>query len=185
MHQVATIPNLSTVPSTIFRRIRSKLTKVVNGLKVHLLPKFKSIPNPIPISIPEGTKSDCITKEVHDLLLDDVTEQELPNRYSKRVFNITCLRFEKVKHLHQQPIIQDGRNRKSTIYHQTCLLRYKTQYQESLPPHVSRPKIQRLIVWWSDTGPISSVLTGYETRWITNHPPKEPRVTTATEEESV
>ncbi|KAM9955140.1 hypothetical protein ACTFIW_008804 [Dictyostelium discoideum] len=44
------------------------------------------MPNPIPFSIPEGPKSDCITKEVQDLLLDDAIEQVLPNRYSKRVF---------------------------------------------------------------------------------------------------
>ncbi|KAM9972457.1 hypothetical protein ACTFIW_010439 [Dictyostelium discoideum] len=44
------------------------------------------MPNPIPISIPEGPKSDCITKEVQDLLLDDAIEQVLPNLYSKRVF---------------------------------------------------------------------------------------------------
>ncbi|KAM9975407.1 hypothetical protein ACTFIW_007675 [Dictyostelium discoideum] len=60
--------------------------EVVNGLKVHLLPSFKPMPNPIPFSIPEGPKSDCITKEVQDLLLDDAIEQVLPNRYSKRVF---------------------------------------------------------------------------------------------------
>ncbi|EAL60396.1 hypothetical protein DDB_G0294180, partial [Dictyostelium discoideum AX4] len=58
----------------------------VNGLKIHLLPNFKPMLNPIPISIPEGPKSDCITKEVQDLLLDDAIEQVLPNRYSKRVF---------------------------------------------------------------------------------------------------
>ncbi|KAM9997127.1 hypothetical protein ACTFIZ_007910 [Dictyostelium cf. discoideum] len=44
------------------------------------------MPNPIPISIPEGPKSDCITKEVQDLLADDSIEKVLPNRYSKRVF---------------------------------------------------------------------------------------------------
>ncbi|KAM9967291.1 hypothetical protein ACTFIR_007531 [Dictyostelium discoideum] len=60
--------------------------EVVNGLKVHLLPNFKPMPNPIPFSIPEGPKSDCITKEVQDLLLDNAIEQVLPNRYSKRVF---------------------------------------------------------------------------------------------------
>ncbi|KAM9955160.1 hypothetical protein ACTFIW_008824 [Dictyostelium discoideum] len=60
--------------------------QVVNGLKVNLLPNFKPMPNPIPFSIPEGLKSDCITKEVLDLLLDDAIEQVLPNRYSKRVF---------------------------------------------------------------------------------------------------
>ncbi|KAM9985665.1 hypothetical protein ACTFIZ_012359 [Dictyostelium cf. discoideum] len=60
--------------------------EVVNGLKVHLLPTFKPMPNPIPISIPEGPKSDCITKEVQDLLADDAIEQVLPNRYSKRIF---------------------------------------------------------------------------------------------------
>ncbi|KAM9943654.1 hypothetical protein ACTFIT_001943 [Dictyostelium discoideum] len=60
--------------------------EVVNGLKIHLLPNFKPMPNPIPISIPEDPKSDCITKEVQDLLLDDAIEQLLPNRFSKRVF---------------------------------------------------------------------------------------------------
>ncbi|KAM9951241.1 hypothetical protein ACTFIT_012347 [Dictyostelium discoideum] len=56
LHQVATIPSLQMVPTTI------------------------------PISILEGPKSDCITKEVQDLLLDDAIEKVLPNRYSKRVF---------------------------------------------------------------------------------------------------
>ncbi|KAM9954352.1 hypothetical protein ACTFIW_003893 [Dictyostelium discoideum] len=42
-------------------------------------------------NIPEGPKSDYITKEVQNLLLDDVIEQVLPNRYSKRVFTPTCL----------------------------------------------------------------------------------------------
>ncbi|KAN0045076.1 hypothetical protein ACTA71_006604 [Dictyostelium dimigraforme] len=60
--------------------------EVVNGLKIHLLPNFKPMLNPTPISIPEGPKSDCITKEVQDLLLDDAIEQVLPNRYSKLVF---------------------------------------------------------------------------------------------------
>ncbi|KAM9972542.1 hypothetical protein ACTFIR_011909 [Dictyostelium discoideum] len=35
------------------------------------------MPNPIPISIPDGLKSDCITKEVQDLLLDDAIEQRV------------------------------------------------------------------------------------------------------------
>ncbi|KAM9957097.1 hypothetical protein ACTFIR_003834 [Dictyostelium discoideum] len=43
--------------------------EVVNGLKVHLLPNFKPIPNPIPFSIPEGPKSDCITKEFTRLVI--------------------------------------------------------------------------------------------------------------------
>ncbi|KAM9975551.1 hypothetical protein ACTFIW_005424 [Dictyostelium discoideum] len=60
--------------------------EVVNGLKIDLLPNFKPMPNPIPFPIPEGPKSDCITKEVQDLLLDDAIEQVFPNRYSKRVF---------------------------------------------------------------------------------------------------
>ncbi|KAM9954710.1 hypothetical protein ACTFIW_003310 [Dictyostelium discoideum] len=66
------------------------------------------MPNPIPFSIPEGPKSDCITKEVQDLLLDDAIEQVLPNRYSNSI-------FKEFKHLHQQPFIQDGRNKESTI----------------------------------------------------------------------
>ncbi|KAM9975921.1 hypothetical protein ACTFIR_009762 [Dictyostelium discoideum] len=99
--------------------------EVVNGLKVHLLPNFKPMPNPILFSIPEGPKSDCITKEVQDLLLDDAIEQ--------------------VKYLHQQPIIQDGRNKESTIDGKTRLLHGKTRYQESLPSRISRSTIQRLI----------------------------------------
>ncbi|KAM9955106.1 hypothetical protein ACTFIW_008770 [Dictyostelium discoideum] len=92
LHEVAKIPSL---PTTVCRRTRSKLTKlgvpnfcqeVVNGLKVHLLPNFKPMPNPISFSIPEGPISDCITKEVQDLLLDDAIEQVFPNRHSKRVF---------------------------------------------------------------------------------------------------
>ncbi|KAM9975295.1 hypothetical protein ACTFIW_010323 [Dictyostelium discoideum] len=92
LHQVATIP------ITVFRRTRSKLTiwkelvlpnfcqEMVNGLKVYLLPNFKPMQNPIPISVLECPKSDCITKEVQDLLLADAIEQVLPNRYSKRLF---------------------------------------------------------------------------------------------------
>ncbi|KAM9997180.1 hypothetical protein ACTFIZ_007931 [Dictyostelium cf. discoideum] len=92
-----------------------KKEEVVNVLKVHLLPTFKPMPNPIPISIPEGPKSDCITKEVQDLLADNAIEQVLPNRYSKRVFFSNVFTVPKpgttlhrpVKHLHKQPIIQD------------------------------------------------------------------------------
>ncbi|KAM9955092.1 hypothetical protein ACTFIW_008756 [Dictyostelium discoideum] len=51
-------------------------------------------------------------------------------------------RFKKVKHLHQQPIIQDGRNQESTIDGQTRLLHGKTRDQESLPPRISRSTIQ-------------------------------------------
>ncbi|KAM9985632.1 hypothetical protein ACTFIZ_000228 [Dictyostelium cf. discoideum] len=100
--------------------------EVVNGLKVHLLPTFKPMPNPTPISIPEGPKSDCITKEVLDLLADDAIEQVLPNRYSKRVFYSNVFTVPKpgtnlhrpvldLKRLNKQPIIQDGRNQESTI----------------------------------------------------------------------
>ncbi|KAM9972567.1 hypothetical protein ACTFIR_011934 [Dictyostelium discoideum] len=67
--------------------------EVVNGLKLHLLHNFEPIPNTIPIPIPEGPKSDCITKEVQDLLLDDVIEQVLPNRYSKSFFTLTPKSF--------------------------------------------------------------------------------------------
>ncbi|KAM9957057.1 hypothetical protein ACTFIR_003794 [Dictyostelium discoideum] len=54
-------------------------------------------------------------------------------------------RFKKVKHLHQQPITQDGRNQESTFNGQIRLLHTKTQYHESLPPFISRSTIQRLI----------------------------------------
>ncbi|KAN0030092.1 hypothetical protein ACTFIV_011315 [Dictyostelium citrinum] len=60
--------------------------EVVSGLKVHVLPNFKPVHNPIPISIPEGPKSECISKEVQDLLVDDAIEQVLPTQYSKLVF---------------------------------------------------------------------------------------------------
>ncbi|KAN0022988.1 hypothetical protein ACTFIU_009071 [Dictyostelium citrinum] len=60
--------------------------EVVSGLKVHILPNFKSVHNPITISIPEGPKSEFITKEVYDLLVDDAIEQVLSNQYSKLVF---------------------------------------------------------------------------------------------------
>ncbi|KAM9955095.1 hypothetical protein ACTFIW_008759 [Dictyostelium discoideum] len=56
------------------------------------------MPNPIPFSIPEGPKSDCITKEVQDLLLDDAIEQVLPNRYSKRVFYSNVFTVPKGSH---------------------------------------------------------------------------------------
>ncbi|KAM9972514.1 hypothetical protein ACTFIW_006057 [Dictyostelium discoideum] len=98
LHQVATIPKEQEVNLPVGGRLfhhkqvwkelglPNFCQEVVNGLKVHLLPNFKPMPNPIPFSIPEGPKSDCITKEVQDLLLDDAIEQVLPNRYSKRVF---------------------------------------------------------------------------------------------------
>ncbi|KAN0018540.1 hypothetical protein ACTFIU_011158 [Dictyostelium citrinum] len=60
--------------------------KVVSGLKVGVLPNFKSVHNPIPRSIPEGPKSESITKEVQDLLVYDAIEQVLPNQYSKLFF---------------------------------------------------------------------------------------------------
>ncbi|KAM9992214.1 hypothetical protein ACTFIY_009657 [Dictyostelium cf. discoideum] len=117
------------------------------------------MPNPIPISIPEGPKSDCITKEVQDLLLDDAIEQVLPNRYSKRVFYSNVFTVPKpgttlhrpvldLKRLNtyiNNQIIQDGRNKESTINGQTRLLYGKTRYQESLPPCIGRSTIQRLI----------------------------------------
>ncbi|KAM9957074.1 hypothetical protein ACTFIR_003811 [Dictyostelium discoideum] len=74
------------IPLWLFYCLTNFCQEVVNGFKIHLLPNFKPMPNPISISIPEGPKSDCITKEVQDLLLDDTIEQVLPNRYSKRVF---------------------------------------------------------------------------------------------------
>ncbi|KAM9997182.1 hypothetical protein ACTFIZ_007943 [Dictyostelium cf. discoideum] len=115
---------------------------------LHLLPTFKPIPSPIPIPIPKGPKLDCIIKEVQDLFADDAIEQVLPNRYSKRVFYSNVLtfpkilndstsssfRFKKVKHLHKQPILQEGRNQESTINGQTRILHSKTRYQESQPP---------------------------------------------------
>ncbi|KAM9954330.1 hypothetical protein ACTFIW_003871 [Dictyostelium discoideum] len=134
LHQVATIPKEQEVnlpvDKCLFHRqqvwkefgLPNFCQEVVNGLKVHLLPNFKPMPNPIPISIPEGLKSDCITKEVQDYT-----------------------RFKNVKHLHQQPIIQDGRNQESTINGHTRLLHGKTRFQEIIPHHDSRFSIQILI----------------------------------------
>ncbi|KAM9954719.1 hypothetical protein ACTFIW_003319 [Dictyostelium discoideum] len=61
--------------------------------------------NPIPISIPEGPKSDCITKEVQDLLLDDAIEQVLPNCYSKRVFYSNVFTVPKPGTTLRRPVI--------------------------------------------------------------------------------
>ncbi|KAM9975758.1 hypothetical protein ACTFIW_000034 [Dictyostelium discoideum] len=63
------------------------------------------MPNPIPISIPEGPKSDCITKEVQDLLLDDAIEQVVPNRYSKRVFYSNVFTVPKPETTLHRPVL--------------------------------------------------------------------------------
>ncbi|KAN0022954.1 hypothetical protein ACTFIU_009037 [Dictyostelium citrinum] len=113
--------------------------EVVSGLKVHVLPNFKSMHNPIPISIPEGPKSECITKEVQDLLVDDAIE---PNQYSKLVFysNVFTVpkpestssssRFKKVKYFHRKPIIQDGRNQEPTFNGKARLLHVDPHYRD-------------------------------------------------------
>ncbi|KAM9974086.1 hypothetical protein ACTFIR_009428 [Dictyostelium discoideum] len=86
LHQVATIPKEQEVNLPVGGRmfhhkqvwkelgLPNFCQEVVNGLKVHLLPNFKPMPNSILFSISEGPKSDCITKEVQDLLLDDDIE---------------------------------------------------------------------------------------------------------------
>ncbi|KAM9954235.1 hypothetical protein ACTFIW_003776 [Dictyostelium discoideum] len=63
------------------------------------------MPNPIPISIPEGPKSDCITKKVQYLFLDDAIEQVLPNRYSKRVFYSNVLTVSKPGTTLHRPVL--------------------------------------------------------------------------------
>ncbi|EAL73842.1 hypothetical protein DDB_G0267210 [Dictyostelium discoideum AX4] len=84
LHQVATIPSLPTVPTTVFRRTGSKLTS--RWTSVPPQTSLERIGSSKLLSRGQGPKSDCITKEVQDLLLDDAIEQVLPNRYSKRVF---------------------------------------------------------------------------------------------------
>ncbi|KAM9954842.1 hypothetical protein ACTFIW_000945 [Dictyostelium discoideum] len=103
LHQVATIPSLQTVPTTVFRRTRSKLTsrwtsvppqtsleRIGSSKLLSRGRKWIKSPSTFKLQADAQTqfrpKSDCITKEVQDLLLDDAIEQVLPNRYSKRVF---------------------------------------------------------------------------------------------------
>ncbi|KAN0022977.1 hypothetical protein ACTFIU_009060 [Dictyostelium citrinum] len=80
--------------------------------------KSASVHNPTHISIPEGPKSECITKEVQDSLLDDAIEQLLPNQYLKLFFYSNLftvpkpgtnllrpvLQFEKVKYFYQESL---------------------------------------------------------------------------------
>ncbi|KAM9954830.1 hypothetical protein ACTFIW_000933 [Dictyostelium discoideum] len=73
--------------------------EVVNGLKVHLLRNFKPMPNPIPFSIPEGPKSDCNTKEVQDLLLENIlivgsTKEECLSNLKKTMDLLVKLGFK-------------------------------------------------------------------------------------------
>ncbi|KAN0025787.1 hypothetical protein ACTFIU_000050 [Dictyostelium citrinum] len=102
--------------------------EVVGGLKIHVLPNFKSMHNPIPISIPEGPKSEFITKEVQDLLVDESilkTRFLLQRVYSTKTWNestSSSSRFKKVKYFHRKPIIQDGRYQEPTFNGKTRLL---------------------------------------------------------------
>ncbi|KAM9955085.1 hypothetical protein ACTFIW_008749 [Dictyostelium discoideum] len=136
--------------------------EVVNGLKIHLLPNFKPIPNSIPFSISEGPKShrgekktlksifkyldlkvllstdfrpcaDCITKEVQDLLLDDAIEQILPNRYSKRVFYSNVFTVPKPGTILHRPVL-DLKRLKTYINNQS----FKMEGIENLPSMVKQ-----------------------------------------------
>ncbi|KAM9955259.1 hypothetical protein ACTFIR_003971 [Dictyostelium discoideum] len=109
LHQVATISSLKRVPTTIFRRTRSKLVLLFHHKQVWKklgLPNFcQEIVNgyrfhPLPISITNSPKSDCMTKEVQGSLLDGVIEQVLLNR-SKRIFTPKCLLLETGTTLHR------------------------------------------------------------------------------------
>ncbi|KAM9955286.1 hypothetical protein ACTFIW_003738 [Dictyostelium discoideum] len=126
LQQVATIPSLKRVPTTVFKRTRSKLTsrwtfdicstnkqvwkklglpnfcqEIVNGYKFHILS----------ISITNSPKSDCITKEVQGSLLDDAinkwdsakaTYQELSRKeleeYAKFISQFGCKGLSWIKY---------------------------------------------------------------------------------------
>ncbi|KAM9985679.1 hypothetical protein ACTFIZ_012328 [Dictyostelium cf. discoideum] len=137
----------SVPPQTSLERIGSSklLSRGYKWIKGSSTPNFKPMPNPISISIPEGTKSDCITKEVQDLLADDAIEQVLPNRYSKSVFYSNVFKVPKPGTTLHRPVLDLKRNQESTINSQTRILHGKTRYQESLPPRVIRSTIQRFI----------------------------------------
>ncbi|KAM9954263.1 hypothetical protein ACTFIW_003804 [Dictyostelium discoideum] len=105
--------------------------EVVNGLKVHLLPNFKPMPNPIPFSTPEGPKYDCITKEVQDLLLDDVIEQVVPNHTRTNKFHSQCLTLANGDCDQSFPIPQDV---KSEISHWLTVLNQWNGKEISLFP---------------------------------------------------
>ncbi|KAM9945031.1 hypothetical protein ACTFIT_003281 [Dictyostelium discoideum] len=113
--------------------------EVVNGLKIHLLPNFKPMPNPIPISFPEGPKSDCITKEVQDLLLDDAIEQVLPNRYSKRVFYSNVFTVPKPGTNLHRPVL-DLKRLNTYINNQS----FKMEGIKNLPSMLLRPVLRML-----------------------------------------
>ncbi|KAM9974256.1 hypothetical protein ACTFIR_012777 [Dictyostelium discoideum] len=138
--------------ASLSRVRRNNIAKEIYGSEVLLPIKIKDTPKMF-----DETETERVRKQ--DLLLDDAIEQVLPNHYSKRVFysNVftvpkpgttlhrPVLDLKRLLHLHKQPIIQDGRNKESTINDQTRLLHGKTRYQESLPPRISRSTIQRLI----------------------------------------
>ncbi|KAM9954886.1 hypothetical protein ACTFIW_000989 [Dictyostelium discoideum] len=140
LHQIATIPSLQKVPTTVFRRTRSKLTS-----------RWTSIP---PQTSLERIGSSKLLSRGRKWIKSPY--KPMPNQfrfllqrvYGSKTWNdstSSSSRFKEVKHLHQQPIVQDGRNKESTIDGQTRLLHGKTRYQESLPPRISRSTIQRLI----------------------------------------
>ncbi|KAM9954858.1 hypothetical protein ACTFIW_000961 [Dictyostelium discoideum] len=150
-HQVATIPSLQTVPTTVFKRTRSKLTsrwtfvppqtslerirssKLLSSsrkwIKSSSTSKLLVDAKPNSDFNSRGPKLDYITKEVQNLLLDDIIQQVLPNRYSKCIFNSNAFTVPKP----------------GTTLPLPRLLHGKTRYQERLPPHVCRSTIHKLI----------------------------------------
>ncbi|KAM9954220.1 hypothetical protein ACTFIW_003761 [Dictyostelium discoideum] len=89
------------------------------------------MPIPIPISIPEGPKSDYITKEVQDLLLDDAIEQVLPNRYSKSVFYSNVFTVPKPGTTLHRPVLDLKRVVRYRTYHFSIRTTLETMPQES------------------------------------------------------
>ncbi|KAM9972455.1 hypothetical protein ACTFIW_010437 [Dictyostelium discoideum] len=134
-HQVATIPSLQTVPTTVFKRTRSKirssklLSRSRKWIKSSSTSKLLVDAKPNSDFNSRGPKLDCVTKEVQNLLLDDIIQQVLPNRYSKCIFNSNAFTVPKL----------------GTTLHLPRLLHGKTRYQERLPPHVCRSTIHKLI----------------------------------------
>ncbi|EAL73843.1 hypothetical protein DDB_G0267212 [Dictyostelium discoideum AX4] len=181
LHQVATIPSLPTVPTTVFRRTRSKLTSMWTSvppqtslerigsskllsrgrkwIKSPSTSKFQADAKPNSDFNSRGSKirlyhkgsTRLVIRRCHRTSTSKLlfkTRFLLQRVYGSKTWDestSSSSRFKKVKHLHQQPIIQEGRNQESTINGQTRLLHGKTRYQESLPPRISRSTIQRLI----------------------------------------
>ncbi|KAM9954763.1 hypothetical protein ACTFIW_003363 [Dictyostelium discoideum] len=135
LHQVATIPSLKRVPTTVFSKTRSKLTSRLHLFHHKQVWKKLGLPN-FCKEIVNGYKFHLLSITISWTKNQIVSQKKYKARYETMTSNNT--RFKKVKNLHQQPIIRDGMNQR--------LIHGKTIYQESLPRRFSRSAKQRLIL---------------------------------------